>query len=848
MMVMFAFEFAILLITSLGIMARYALSLTEKYILHKEALRRKAARAIERAAAAERRQSLIEQIQRRRAAGEAVEDPEEEDDDDDDDDDELDVGGWEDKGTWVFYSELSTDFLKLLTYLSFFSIVLTWYGLPLHIIRDVYLTLRSFITRIRDFIRYRRATAHMNLRYPDATPAEVEQGGVCIICREEMRPWNEEAALGMGGRVAGTQDQRHRPKRLPCGHVLHFACLRSWLERQQRCPTCRRPVLEENSTTDVNAEAVPGNGIAFQAQFGIGPLGFDIGVGGPGVMQNMLNRLNQQNQANQPQIQPGQQQQQPVEQLPQNPLQADQGPNYPQTQPAQPAQPHYPHNQSILPNQLNPNSTPSEIQQHIIRTLQTIERETAMLQVSHRQLQQLQQLYSAANTASISVTPATTASLGNQTSNTTSAGVQFSPATFEPSSSQSPGGVQSVPVAASQDILIPPGWSLFPLSVLETGMSAAQGPPVNPSSGITLASGCFADPSPLGMMGPLTRTIQVPDNSRLTPNQRATLSPLKRASVSALSCFLASHLDQERIEYVCTVLDGLPNEIRQEILEGWPDVGQAQQLRGSIAKMEQLRAKGTFFSQNENIRISREEALRAVVSLIVVLARTERIMILLGLPVEFRNSVMDRTENPAGHRLDVERLEGIMSDNDQPASTTQEDEHLAIGRTCVETLDEAARQMREAAASLERTAQNSAFTAPTPSIFGNNNEPLSLFGERSVFPLDAQEHTLKDFEKELMDREQEWEAKTVIEGMLSGNSNSGITGTGIGSGSGTGGGIGEKEDSNTQEDKDLVILAKPDRNCAEGVDGPSVECSPSLSSSSHPPPTAEEKGKWVDRD
>jgi E3 ubiquitin-protein ligase synoviolin len=105
---MFAFEFAILLITSLGIMARYALSLTEKYILHKEALRRKAARAIERAAAAERRQSLIEQIQRRRAAGEAVEDPEEEDDDDDDDDDELDVGGWEDKGTWVFYSELST--------------------------------------------------------------------------------------------------------------------------------------------------------------------------------------------------------------------------------------------------------------------------------------------------------------------------------------------------------------------------------------------------------------------------------------------------------------------------------------------------------------------------------------------------------------------------------------------------------------------------------------------------------------------------------------------------------------------------------------------------------------------
>jgi E3 ubiquitin-protein ligase synoviolin len=24
---------------------------------------------------------------------------------------------------------------------------------------------------------------------------------------------------------------------LPCGHIFHFHCLRSWLERQQTCPT-----------------------------------------------------------------------------------------------------------------------------------------------------------------------------------------------------------------------------------------------------------------------------------------------------------------------------------------------------------------------------------------------------------------------------------------------------------------------------------------------------------------------------------------------------------------------------------------------------------------------------------
>src|SRR5690606_18782494 len=83
----------------------------------------------------------------------------------------------------------ATDFLKLLTYLAFFFIVLTFYGLPLHIIRDVYITLRSFISRIRDFIRYRRATNDMNARYPDATEEEVERENVCIICREEMRPY-----------------------------------------------------------------------------------------------------------------------------------------------------------------------------------------------------------------------------------------------------------------------------------------------------------------------------------------------------------------------------------------------------------------------------------------------------------------------------------------------------------------------------------------------------------------------------------------------------------------------------------------------------------------------------------
>lgn len=32
-------------------------------------------------------------------------------------------------------------------------------------------------------------------------------------------------------------------KKLPCNHIFHVSCLRSWFQRQQTCPTCRLNVL-----------------------------------------------------------------------------------------------------------------------------------------------------------------------------------------------------------------------------------------------------------------------------------------------------------------------------------------------------------------------------------------------------------------------------------------------------------------------------------------------------------------------------------------------------------------------------------------------------------------------------
>ena len=55
----------------------------------------------------------------------------------------------------------------------------------------------------------------------------------CIICREEMTA----------------------AKKLICGHMFHVHCLRSWLERQHTCPTCRALVVPPENATVPNNNA-----------------------------------------------------------------------------------------------------------------------------------------------------------------------------------------------------------------------------------------------------------------------------------------------------------------------------------------------------------------------------------------------------------------------------------------------------------------------------------------------------------------------------------------------------------------------------------------------------------------
>ncbi|KAK4776697.1 hypothetical protein SAY86_005385 [Trapa natans] len=151
--------------------------------------------------------------------------------------DMLMEGQWERKAVYTFYLELIRDLLHLSMYLCFFLVIFMNYGIPLHLIRELYETFRNFKIRIADYMRYRRITSNMNDRFPDATPEELDlSDATCIICREEMTT----------------------AKKLLCGHLFHVHCLRSWLERQNTCPTCRAPVVPaENGTASTSGQHRP---------------------------------------------------------------------------------------------------------------------------------------------------------------------------------------------------------------------------------------------------------------------------------------------------------------------------------------------------------------------------------------------------------------------------------------------------------------------------------------------------------------------------------------------------------------------------------------------------------------
>ncbi|XP_017474352.1 PREDICTED: E3 ubiquitin-protein ligase HRD1 isoform X3 [Rhagoletis zephyria] len=155
---------------------------------------------------------------------------------------------WENKAVFLLYTELVIGLIKVILYVLFVVIMSKIYALPMFVFRPMFFTIRNFKKALSDVIMSRRAIRNMNTLYPDATPEELRlSDNICIICREDMV---------------------NHSKKLPCGHIFHTTCLRSWFQRQQTCPTCRLNILRApnaNSTAMPRQEDAAGGGVAGQA-------------------------------------------------------------------------------------------------------------------------------------------------------------------------------------------------------------------------------------------------------------------------------------------------------------------------------------------------------------------------------------------------------------------------------------------------------------------------------------------------------------------------------------------------------------------------------------------------------
>ncbi|CEM26902.1 unnamed protein product [Vitrella brassicaformis CCMP3155] len=143
--------------------------------------------------------------------------------------------GWTAKSANLFYMDLLGDVVSMSIFLVFMLVFFLQNParLPLYMTADIIGVARTLAQRLKSFRRYRQLTANMESRFPDATAEEIEAADTCIICRDSLYEGD---------------------KKLPCGHVFHIECLKSWLVQQQSCPTCRADIPLHAPTTSADAD------------------------------------------------------------------------------------------------------------------------------------------------------------------------------------------------------------------------------------------------------------------------------------------------------------------------------------------------------------------------------------------------------------------------------------------------------------------------------------------------------------------------------------------------------------------------------------------------------------------
>lgn len=92
--------------------------------------------------------------------------------------------------------------------------------LMLSILKKIFLEIKDLFNELKGIYSFWKILYKIRTKFPNATKEELRSHPTCLICRMDMD-------------VA---------KKLSCGHLFHFKCLKSWIEKHNSCPTCRMEI------------------------------------------------------------------------------------------------------------------------------------------------------------------------------------------------------------------------------------------------------------------------------------------------------------------------------------------------------------------------------------------------------------------------------------------------------------------------------------------------------------------------------------------------------------------------------------------------------------------------------
>lgn len=154
----------------------------------------------------------------------------------DDDDDDSQFTGLEGKFMYERIIDIITRFLKTVIH----TLMLIPFRMPIMLIKDVLWDFLTLYQNVTSLWKIWRNNKQLDDKLPTMTHEELkETDNICIVCMDELLPKSETQHRH------NNIDAKYKPKRLPCGHVLHLYCLKNWMERSQTCPICRLAVFDE---------------------------------------------------------------------------------------------------------------------------------------------------------------------------------------------------------------------------------------------------------------------------------------------------------------------------------------------------------------------------------------------------------------------------------------------------------------------------------------------------------------------------------------------------------------------------------------------------------------------------